>query len=458
MLVADSSTSDLTDIYRTQLRDMPSSWSTQILYSGLNQRRLYSERMSNDCSIPSEVISFALFGDPGHNCTGANRNSIFLSTLGHQIVSVDDDIICRIGRVPDPSVNIREIQLGGDNETVPCWFFEDRQSATNFVEQQQVGMADLHELLLGRSLKDVTATGANYNHACHHVLNDLANNSGHVALTALGLVGDSGMQTGEWLPLIATGHTRKRILQSPETYAMAQTSREMARQVSRYTVWHSGQLMTTCVGFDNARILPPFLPVHRNEDGIFASTLERLLPTYYVGHIPFTVEHSPIEDRLNAGLEYSRLRLSDVILWTLAHWEGLADIRPRKRFNHLGAFLIEVGTLSPVEFKHRMRECYFTWQHNLIGLLQTHIVAYKDSPAFWREDLLRRIESLRVLIRKRVLPVLLDSSEPMSIEASFIQARHLVRRFGEVVYWWPDILDSARNLARDNCFPYQRIR
>ena len=91
--------------------------------------------------------------------------------------------------------------------------------------------------------------------------------------------------------------SRDLLLRSEHLYARAKVSREVLRQISGYTISVVARFAGMNIGIDNRSLLPPFLPVGRNEDGTFAMNLHLCVDDALVGHIPVAVLHSPSDLR-----------------------------------------------------------------------------------------------------------------------------------------------------------------
>ena len=61
-------------------------------------------KLPGGMEVPPGVLKFALFGVEGGGCSiGANRNALLLHTSGDMPLSVDDDAVSQIARVPPTS-------------------------------------------------------------------------------------------------------------------------------------------------------------------------------------------------------------------------------------------------------------------------------------------------------------------------------------------------------------------
>src|SRR5262249_1198811 len=146
-------------------------------------------------------------------------------------------------------------------------------------------------------------------------------NNGRVVATSMGVVGDSGMHSPVGF-LRIIGDSREDLVKSESAYRSACTSREMLRTADCVTITDHGWFLATGLGLDNRFLLPPFLPVCRNQDGLFGLLIQTCFEYACFGHLPGTIIHSPMEDRLfkpdamwkSAG----KVRFCDVVVSAIA--------------------------------------------------------------------------------------------------------------------------------------------
>ena len=148
-----------------------------------------------------------------------------------------------------------------------------------------------------------------------------------------GVLGDSGLK--ESLPFFfAEGPSLERLLSADGGHRGAMASRQMARAVLRTTVGDTQFCMGANIGLDNRRLLPPFQTAARNEDGIFSGLVRRCLPGSFIGFLPRTVLHAPVDprqfpvDRFDAFL--------DPRTFCSLHISKYAEAGSRKRQTEIG--------------------------------------------------------------------------------------------------------------------------
>src|SRR5262249_19251163 len=140
---------------------------------------------------------------------------------------------------------------------------------------------------------------------------------------------------------------------------------EMIRTVNRLTISDSAWCMATALGLDNRSLLPPFMPVYRNEDGLFGLTLRACFDGVYFGYLPSTILHAPMEARSYSTDEVlksaTKFRFCDLAATCIRS----ADFRlgmsgEKERLLALGKHLMELGNLALSDFEELAR--FQTWR------------------------------------------------------------------------------------------------
>jgi len=428
---------------------------------GRPERALYAKTLSASGEIPPPVARFALLGTdkPGHSY-GANRNSILLQTLGTLILSADDDTTGTPGIAPGTSSGLR---LNAAAETAQLWFFRDRKSALAFPAPANLDIAAEHERLLGARLASAIgdfgpgeAFAALLNDADPHMWLSVCTGKGRILVSANGMAGDSGMaKTDQAIRMVGDQSSRQR-LAAPDAWHAALGSREMVRQAPLATLTHAGPLISTCVGLDNRALLPSFCPVYRNEDGIFGQVLSQCFPHAYTAHLPFVLRHVP-EARTSRAMSNptaaGELRFSDVVLACLASWSGAPPALPEAaRMRSLGRHLIEWSSLPVDDFFEALQMPLCNRAATMVRACESLLTTYSPQPDDpWGADLKETIRQLRQSMLNPARPLPTDLFEDYPPESVANATCDLLRQYGEVLYWWPAIVEKTRILAAKGC-------
>ena len=429
---------------RAVLQSLEKPVRADVRYGGRRERGGFAEALARESAVPLEIIRFGLLGhDRCPLSTGANRNSLLLDTVDTLVLSVDDDTRCHVAVAPDAD---DALSFFSGYDPTEFWFFEDHASAiasTSFVD---IDVLRHHEQLLGEAVADVDDSAARH----------------QVAITLHGLVGDSGMASPRYYLSLA-GSSRERLVASPGAYRSAFRSREVLRTVRRPTIGSGPFCMSTCFGFDNRLLLPPFFPVQRNADGIFGLVRQKCLEGSRVAFLPSVVLHEPVAPRLFAPdeiwTEAGSVRMADIVIaCVLAHDRGSAPLTDAMRLIRLGQYLQQLGALKLSDFEAYVRSLQQYRVTAFITVLQSHLQMYGALPRFWADDVTRMIEVLSKATSAADYVVPRDLTLGRDVEEVRELSQELVTKFGELLEAWPALVAAAGRLRANGCRPTDAIQ
>jgi hypothetical protein len=286
---------------RNMLRQVALTTEVDIVYAGHEEREAYCRRLAEDASLPSATVRLGQLGFTGaYRTAGATRNSVLLQTVGSTVLSADDDVVCSPANVPTTRCG-DGIAFEGHEDPADFWCFTDRSDALMFTQPLDIDAVAEHEKLLGTKVMSLVGGALRRGRTrdldglCAHLIASLLSGTGTVDLTFSGLRGDCGLYSNLGIVASSNRETRGRA-QSDSAGMLA--SRETVSQVLRTHVAHGDAAgIGACFGFDNRRLLPPFLPGFDNEDRVFFSLVARCCDESYIGHLPFTLYHDPTGPR-----------------------------------------------------------------------------------------------------------------------------------------------------------------
>ena len=454
IVLDDSPDPDVRQQYRETLRAVAKREAVEVLYAGREEKRRFVDALVGDggsSSLPRHVVEFALFGAEGlARLIGANRNASLLHTVGDAFVSTDDDTRGRMAPSPDAEEGLA---LVSTHDPTDFWFFPDRDSAFGAAQFSDQDPWAQHERLLGRDLASCVAEHADsvdLDGASSKLLTTLLSGEGRVRVTASGIVGDCGMGAPTYY-LILRGNAHDRLVHSEAGYDVLRTTREVLRVVPRWTIADGSFLMATSVGLDNSALLPPFLPVQFNEDGVFGVTLRSCFERGFIGHLPCAIQHDPTGRRTFGAQDMyqrqSQLNTSDVVMHCLAsHAHGPATREPAQRLRALGQQLKSYGTLKPRDFEELLRVQRWGQLSASVSHLEDSLAAYPDAPAGWTDDVQRCIAEAHACLDRQVDLAPADLVPERRPDEARALIQRLLFRFGELLEHWPDIHEAARTL------------
>jgi len=437
-----------------------------ILYAGADEKRALAMALTADGTIPEDVVDFALF-DP-ENCgrsTGANHNAQLLYTAGDAFLSVDDDTTARLGPIPGAEPGLA---LSSDYQAPATWFYPDRERALEALSFGDGDAVAIHERLIGlpvrACIRDLSTPDALLvDRLGSHLLRRIEGARARVLLTQTGLVGDAGTPNPPALSGL-TGESWDRLVASESAYRQAMRGREMIRGRPRLTITDNPFLSTgPAIGIDGRRLLPPFFPVLRNTDGIFGLTLRTTIEGACIAHLPWALEHVPEEARSIPadvpGRLASRVVTHEVVSAAIHSFPtvaGAAEVRAN-RITALGRHLQAVGSLDNRTFLEFVRPWVWRAKSATIAALEGDLSKHDNWPAYWAADVRRYIETFREALATDAYFIPTDLPPTRSHDESIEVTRRLVRRFGDVLSWWPAMVTRARTLRTDGRPPLKRL-
>ena len=106
--------------------------------------------------------------------------------------------------------------------------------------------------------------------------------------------------------------------------------------------------------------MPPFAPVQRNSDGLFARLLRSTSPGALVGHLPAAVVHQPLERRErdpdDCWREVERTRWSDLVGTLIDSWGDVREHEDVERaLPRLGHTLSDLAHQPRDDFEQALR-------------------------------------------------------------------------------------------------------
>jgi len=455
-VVDDSRAEPMVATYRRAFNELADEHGIAVRYADRRRRLLFAGELAQQAGLEPRIVRFALLGDERCPQTyGGCRNTLLLDAVGRLALQADDDTICRPAGPPERGDAQGRLVLASNTDPNELWFFGSADEALASAVDTKVDVFAVHERYLGRSPSPCIVEVAGGSEALidvstldAHALAHLDSPDARIAATFLGTAGDSGALFP--LRFLNRGATFRRMVASKASYRLAATSRHMIRVVQHPTISDGYACMTTHAGFDCRALLPPFMPVNRNEDGVFACLLHRLFPHWYAAFDPTTIRHIPPETRMLSARDLrERLRscLANGTLVQLIAGFRLTDHAAASATDlcRLGQSLARLGSASETEFDDVLRSVRASTVARRLEEAEQRLDEEPEAPDYWVADVR---DYLRVT---RSIPAQPDSHIPADLPGSardrMLVFRDLVRQFGELLHAWPDIFASARRLA-----------
>lgn len=386
---------------------------------------------------------------------GPNRNLFLLLTAGEHALAVDDDIVCDTWAIAGRAGGLAV--TGHGFEFLEAAFFPNRAAVLAAGVRTPVDLLAAHEALLARSLAALLeqwSTSADLTLACRHVRASVA--AGRpliVKATFAGVAGDAATYC-PYRMLFSSGALRSLLWSSGTIFARAIRTRETFRIASTNVVTHNAGCMAGCMGLSNRDVLPPFMTVGRNEDGVFGVMLAACDPWAMFGHAPVGVVHDSHRPARRAGgriLSATGSRVSDFLLAIVPSLVPSRGTRsPRTRMRRLGEALARVGGLPARDLETLVRDVTLDvrarqWRHAAAS------VETPGCPDYWRAALDRYRREFNRSVTRRGFFLPIEFRRGGSLGAGYRALGGYLRSFGQLVTDWPDVWDAARalNLERE---------
>jgi hypothetical protein len=423
----------------------------EIRYADRQRRQSFAGELAAEAGVPADVVRFALLGDAAAAITtGAARNSLLIDTAGDLFLMVDDDSVCRVAPCPQAETGLA---LDARANPTELWFYAGRDAMLRDTRFEELDPLALHETILGRAVADCLppagrAADLGLTYASAEFAQRLWSHGGRVMATSAGVIGDSGM--GSTAYLAVSPESQRRLARSEQDYLAAVGNRQILRAPPRTTITRGTFCAGASLGLDNRVVLPPFIPVQRNSDGLFARTLQRCFRDGYKGYLPWAVLHDPLPPRTQspegAEADATRIRLTHILRALIVPPAFTHSGDPVVDLQRVGEELVEIASQRAEDFQHTVKPLVVkSAAAYLAGIEQATKAA--PGPDFYvrrQKDHWKRL-SEALATEEYFVPRDLGDGPAEEIQQT---AQRMVRQFGEVLRSWPAVVEAARTLRR----------
>jgi hypothetical protein len=435
----DSAALDSRRDCRAMLAGLARDLNVDICYAGAEERAAFAVRLASSWDIPEEVVRFGCLPARGCDITvGANRNTLLLHTVGEPIFSADDDTICRVA-VPPGHADGHALDQGED--PLQTWFFGSRPEAFEAVRYTEEDFLLQHDRYLGQEPWPMLAgaDAAVLRTAEPALLRRLVAGTGRIRITANGVVGDCGWDNPDFY-LFAGGATFDRLTGSPAGFGTARATREMIQAVTLTTITtRPDPRFAMCIGLDNADLLPPFPPVGRGEEVAFGAILCRCFGDVYGAQLPLVLRHDPAGRKQFAASGSFSISLGSWLPACIGRFDPGFARPPAERLRRLGSYLTDLGALPGPAFDEFVRLGLWASMSTLISNLEDRLASGDPVPACWAAD-------ARQFIAKARRSALVPAEQLYAATGGREALQRLLTQFGQLMIWWPVIVESAGEL------------
>jgi hypothetical protein len=446
-LISDDDTSqNAPALCATALRDVAARHRGRIRYLGLAERVDLVRHLLRSGALPPDVVRFAFFDAErsGLPTPGANRNTLLVHTHGQPLLVVDDDTVCvthrPAGHRDEPIV--RPAPDGVVRDPSEWWPLGTRHRGTDICGPEPLDCLGEHERWLGRTVRECLAPSARGCAAGE------PRPDARVRLTVNGLMGDCGWGSPTAY-LSWRGASLDRLTVSDEGYEDYTTSREVVRAVPRVTLCAGADFMSTFFAVDNTAVLPPFVPVGRGAEHVFAAVLAKCCsPQDIAAHLPVVLLHRPAKTRVFWRSEIARSAAGiDVSTFFRTLVDAVPDLTgasPAERLAQCGGHLEQLASRPMAEFADIARAGIRRVLERRIEEMEAVVAADPARASKFRDDLTRHIAALQVTAQREDVYVPLELRWRAPDDAPGL-AQRLLLRFGRLLGHWPALLEVARD-------------
>ncbi|MBL8021394.1 MAG: hypothetical protein JNM27_17110 [Leptospirales bacterium] len=395
-------------------------------YFGPKQRTEFKTKLIQKGMDP-DLVEFAL-GDSRNRgyAVGASRNATLLLAPG-TLISCDDDSFLPGLRSEDSLVlrsgpHLNEIKLYSAEEALP--------HATVSID-----IAKEHQSVIGLTYAEIrkSFSAASIDTITQDLLCAILS-QGRVLASVAGSVGDAGADSAAF----ALGNPPApgdEAFRREDVYRRRLIDRRMLRMPEGLVLTESPLFVAMNSALANHFPLPPFPPTGRNQDGVFGHVLRIVFPNSLIAHLPCAVSHEPEGERKwDAAALYSpKLRSAEVLLLCIQFFSSrIVSMDPLSRMKQLGQLLSSLGAEDANSFQSFVAERWLISLGQYIGYLESVLRQRGSRPAFWAEDVERRIQSFESTLATSdlQLPTAEDDRTNLAMYGKLLQA-------------WPEIREIA---------------
>jgi len=452
IMVMDNSTiAELQKTTRAMLSSLAAVEGVNISYAGTEEKQRFIKILSDEISregIDPKHLQFALQADVPAN--GANRNAVLLATLGEIIAVHDDDIFCRCGRTEDFKAMLK---LQHEDKDLKIRFFEKEEDINSDIIPDEIDLIGEYEKYAGGTCAGIvsqwlkTGSEIDWEHSSPRLIYNLTQEKGTVLAAAFGRFGDAGSTRYHALLNSRDIAVNFNTL-SVHRYIYTLCSGMLMCYSPCYSIYRGG-MFTNDTSLDNRKLIPPFFPLFRNQDGLMGKVLYTCYPDDIFLRIPYSLFH-----RRDKRYSFDRgelrkffLLVSDYISMLIMRFRPSGTTDPEARMISLGRYLDEIGQMPAKEFTHYLRAVITVEVGRYCKRLEEKLEEFNYSPKFWAEDVEAHLKEVRRSIAGEGFFVPLELQDMQDPEAAQRRLQELISGFGKLLTVWPGIREAALRLS-----------
>ena len=387
--------------------------------------------------------------------TGLARNLAMLLSSGRHLVMIDDDAICDVHNPPHQKHDITF-----SYEPREAAFYGDEQGWAHLQQPINPDPINRHMQCLGLTFSEALKVlgqnhlkPAGFTNASALQVSELQPDSA-ILVTECGSFGCPGTSNNTWLPLMASKSLKRLLGSSVETTQALGSRKVWSGRNQPHFAPRSN--MSQITGFDNRRMLPPYLPITRVEDRLFGNMLDFIFPESVVLDYPWAVPHLPLPDRQwrDKDLDFTppdsfpKFFVEKIV----EHKSSCPSASPMDRLSALSTWFNDMATADTDSLTAMYRDSRMGRDSELLQKLTTLLATAETAPVNWQNYLRNGIAQLNTDLNRvsredfevRGLPAALDS------DALITFWKVIWSDFAAALKAWPDIRDVATKIANSS--------
>jgi len=389
-----------------------------------------------------------------HWTSGLARNWATFLSCGHHLVVMDDDVICDVYNPPNLKPNITLSSAPREND-----FFADEAEWAYLHQDINPDPVDRHMQCLGLSLSDAIDV-LGQQHLKPAGLKDTTSLQASelqadspVLITESGSLGCPGTENNTWLPSMNRTSLKKMLASGKKTtYALNTRKVWSGRNQPHFSPYSN---MSQITGLDNRQMLPPYLPIGRGEDGLFACLVDFIFPSSVTLDYPWAVPHLPLPDRewRYKDLDFTPqssfpMFFHDVIL---KHKSSCHSETTQNRLASLATRFKDLAGTSSESLTVMYKDNILQNSSKRLNQLDSLLASAESAPVDWQNYLRNGIRQLNVGLdaaSREDFPVkgFLDKLEG---EQLIVFWKETWVGFAEALVAWPEIRRAASELVAE---------
>ena len=382
---------------------------------------------------------------------GIARTLAVLLSVGKRAIVLDDDILLE-GIAPPMAAGALRLASGTDREAV---FYNSLDEMQSHSLPSDTPLLKIILDALGHSVGHIIASQLRQHTALKGWDGNLLaryRESSTVIMTQCGSWGDTGTNAGTWIFFLPQASVKKLLAHKAgiEDLLAAQATWLGYRHPS---ITPYG-IMSAATGLDNTRLLPPYLPAGRGEDGLFGVMAQRLHPASGVYNPAATVPHLPVEERA----ERSKLGAVTVLpnRSLLTDWIGQEPmdqwgLNPERRLSGVTEEILRLVEMESADLERLASQLLASKTASMLTTCASHLEQlplHEGQPGLpaWQAFLEQSRDRLVEQIQTVSTSPLAQTGEGWA-QNDFASLRKHGRSFAESLEQWPALREAAQHFV-----------